>query len=332
MGQPAYPGEEATRDLNIKHEWGAGHPVPGLRRRRISRRWCCSSACCLTFFCGMVGWVVWRRTGRFYLSVAAAMAAGMIARSAATDRPYLVTYAADGDHALDSGAPPPALGCCRRSSFSGPTPTAVISWAGCCSAAIAARRSSCACADSLRQTRKTLWAASLLAILASGLNPTYFNVIPGMFAYQQSRLQRTLKEWHAARALAAELVQLPARRARRPCCLWARRRARPSDVLLFAVFAALSLMAQRNVIFDRSDRAHRDRELPAGWKRPLPRMAEFAVPLALLGRSPAQTIAGGRSLSIPLGRLAVSRGTGEVPQRSQRDRARCSTSMNGAAI
>ena len=22
-GQPAYPGEEATRDLNIKHEWGA---------------------------------------------------------------------------------------------------------------------------------------------------------------------------------------------------------------------------------------------------------------------------------------------------------------------
>ena len=23
MGQPAYPGEETTRDLNLKHEWGA---------------------------------------------------------------------------------------------------------------------------------------------------------------------------------------------------------------------------------------------------------------------------------------------------------------------
>ena len=49
-------------------------------------------AACLTAFCAIVGWVAWRRTGRFYLSVAAAMAAGVIARSAATDRPFLITY------------------------------------------------------------------------------------------------------------------------------------------------------------------------------------------------------------------------------------------------
>ena len=93
LGKPTYAGEAATRDLNLKHEWGAQvilylvYAAGGFPGMVLFR------ACCLTFFCGMVGWVVWRRTGRFYLSVAAAMAAGMIARSAAVDRPYLVTYA-----------------------------------------------------------------------------------------------------------------------------------------------------------------------------------------------------------------------------------------------
>jgi dipeptidyl aminopeptidase/acylaminoacyl peptidase len=88
----------------------------------------------------------------------------------------------------------------------------------------------------------------LLAILASGLNPTYFNVIPGLFAYQHSALQRSLKEWHAPALwppswYSCLLVGAAA------VLLWAWRRSRLSDILLFAVFATLSLMAQRNVIF-----------------------------------------------------------------------------------
>ena len=81
MGQPAYPGEEATRDLNIKHEWGAqvilylvyaagGFPGMVLFRALLSHRLLRDR-----------GWVVWRRTGRFYLSLGAAMAAGMMART-----------------------------------------------------------------------------------------------------------------------------------------------------------------------------------------------------------------------------------------------------------
>src|ERR1039457_4149601 len=65
MGQPAYPGEEATRDLNIKHEWLAQvvlylvYAAGGFPGMVIFR------AACLIAFCGIVGWVAYRRTGRF---------------------------------------------------------------------------------------------------------------------------------------------------------------------------------------------------------------------------------------------------------------------------
>jgi hypothetical protein len=128
---------------------------------------------------------------------------------------------------------------------------------------------------------KALWTASLVAILASGLNPTYFNVVPGMFAYRQSLLQKSLKEWHApdlwppswysSMLFAAAAV-----------LLWARRRTRPSDWLLFAVFAAFSLMAQRNVILIGLVAPILIASYLPAWKRPLPRLAEFAVPLLLL--------------------------------------------------
>src|SRR5260370_15555614 len=74
LGQPAYAGEEMTRDLNLKHEWGAqvilylvyaagGFPALVLFK-----------AGCMTPFTGMVGWVARRRPAPFYLAVAAAFA------------------------------------------------------------------------------------------------------------------------------------------------------------------------------------------------------------------------------------------------------------------
>ena len=154
-------------------------------------------ACCLTFFSGMVGWVVWRRTGRFYLSVAAAMAAGMIARSAAADRPYLVTYALMALTLWILERRRPAVAAASALCRSGRTAHGgyFMGWVllgGYCGEALFQRLRGQPPKD-----EKTLWGASLLAILASGLNPTYFNVIPGMFAYQHSALQRSLKEWHA---------------------------------------------------------------------------------------------------------------------------------------
>ena len=295
MGQPAYPGEEATRDLNIKHEWGAQvilylvYAAGGFAGMVLFK------ACCLTFFSGMVGWVVWRRTGRFYLAVAAAMAAGMIARTAAADRPYLVTYVL---MAL-------TLWILERRRPLGVLPPLFVFWAnahggyfmgwvllgGYCGEALWQRLRGQPPKD-----EKTLWGASLLAILASGINPNYFNVIPGMFAYQHSALQRTLKEWHAPGLwppswYSGLLVGAAG------VLLWAWRRVRPSDVLLFAVFAGLSLMAQRNVIFIGLIAPIAIASYLPEWKRPLPRLAEFAVPLVLLALA-GQKIASGEAFQL----------------------------------
>ena len=65
---------------------------------------------------------------------------------------------------------------------------------------------------------KTLWAASLVAILASGLNPTYFNVVPGMFAYRQQRPAEIAEGVALARPLAAGLVQRRCSLPLPPCC------------------------------------------------------------------------------------------------------------------
>jgi hypothetical protein len=292
MGQPTYSGEAATRDLNIKHEWGAQvllylvYSMGGFPGLVLFR------ACCLTFFSGVVGWVVWLRTGRFYLSVAATMAAGMIARSAAADRPYLVTYAlmALTLWILERRRPLwllPPLFVVWANSHGG----YFMGWVllgGYCAEALFQRLRGHPPKD-----EKTLWGACLLAILASGLNPTWFNVIPGMFAYQHSALQRSLKEWHApglwppswySSLLAGAVVVL----------VWAWRRARPSDILLFAVFGALSLMAQRNVIFIGLIAPIAIASYLPEWKRPLPRIAEFAVPLLLLAIT-GQKIAAGEA-------------------------------------
>ncbi len=295
MGQPAYPGEETTRDLNLKHEWGAQvilylvYAAGGFPAMVIFK------ACCLTFLCGMVGWVVWRRTNRFYLAVAAAMAAGMIAQTTAADRPYLVTYVflAITLWILERRRPLwllPPLFILWANAHGG----YFMGWVllgGYCGEALFQR---------LRgrppEDEKTLWTASLLAILASGLNPTYFNVIPGLFAYQHSTLQRSLKEWHSPALwppswysclLAAAAIVL----------LWAWRRVRVSDVLLFAVFAAMSLMAQRNVIFVGIIAPIVIATYLPEWKRPLPQFAEFAVPLVLLAIA-AQRIASGEAFQL----------------------------------
>ena len=295
MGQPAYPGEEATRDLNIKHEWGAQvilylvYAAGGFPGMVLFK------ACCLTFFSGMVGWVVWRRTGRFYLAVAAGLAAGMVARTAAADRPYLVTYVL---MAL-------TLWILERRRPLWVLPPLFVFWAnahggyfmgwvlmgGYCGEALLQRLRGQAPKD-----EKTLWGASLLAILASGLNPSYFNVIPGMFAYQHSTLQRSLKEWHAP-GLWPPSWYSGLLLGAAGVLLWARRRVRTSDVLLFAVFAGLSLMAQRNVIFIGLIAPIAIASYLPQWQRPLPRLAEFAVPLVLLAIA-GQKMASGEAFQL----------------------------------
>jgi hypothetical protein len=280
MGHPAYPGEEATRDLNIKHEWLAQvilylvYSAFGFPGMVIFR------AACLIAFCGIVGWVAYRRTGRFYLSLAATMAAGMIARSAATDRPFLITYLLMAV----------TLWILERRRGLWALPPLFVFWANAhggyftgwvllgayCGEALFYRLRKQPPAD-----EKTLWAACLVAILASGLNPSYFNVVPGLFAYRQSLLQRTLKEWHSPSLWPPGWYSVLLFAAA-GMLLWARRRTRPSDWLLFAVFAAFSLMAQRNMILIGLIAPLVIASYLPEWKRLIPPAAAFTAPLVLL--------------------------------------------------
>src|SRR3954462_3018431 len=75
LGQPVYPAEYATRDLNLKHEWlgqvieylvwTAGETTGMVLFRAAN----------VAGFCLVVGWVVWRRTTSFWLSIGAVFAA-----------------------------------------------------------------------------------------------------------------------------------------------------------------------------------------------------------------------------------------------------------------
>src|SRR5450756_1636217 len=200
----------------------------------------------LIAFCGLVGLIVWWRTGGFYRSLAAAIAAGAVAINFQQSRPFLVTFVLLAV----------TMAILERRRWMWALVPVFIFWANAhggyfmgwvllgayCGEALLLRLRKQPPPD-----EKTLWAASLVAILASGLNPTYFNVVPGMFAYRQSLLQRTLKEWHSP-ALWPPSWYSVLLFAAAGVLLWARRRTRPSDWLLFAVFAAFSLMAQRNVI------------------------------------------------------------------------------------
>jgi hypothetical protein len=247
LGKPVYPSEAATRDLNLKHEWlgqvivylvYATAGVPGMVLFR---------ALCVSGFCAIVGWVVYRRTREFYPAIAAAFLAATLARYIAVDRPYVITYLL---LAL-------TLAILERRRWLWLLPPIFVFWANVhggffmgwvllgayCGEALIQRLRRQPPAD-----ERTLWAVSIVSILASGLNPAFFGVIPGMFAYRQSFMQNTLREWHppalfglswfSALLLGAAAVML-----------WARARVRPADWLMYLVFAILSLMALRNIIF-----------------------------------------------------------------------------------
>jgi len=288
LGQPAYPGEAMTRDLNIKHEWGAqtilylAYAAGGFGGLVLFR------ACCLIAFCGVLGWVVWRRTARFYMAIAATVAAAMMARTVATDRPYLITYLlmAVSIWIFERRRPLwvlPPLFILWANAHGGYFMGWVIAGAY-CAEALWQRLRKHPPAD-----EKTLWMASVAAILASGLNPTFFTVVPGMLAYRQSALQRSLKEWHSpdlwplswySGLLIAGVIVL----------LWQYRRARVADWLMFAVFAGLSLMAQRNVILIGVIAPIVIMSYLPEWK--LPPMAAFIAPLVLLAIAGERVVSG----------------------------------------
>lgn len=280
ISPPAYAGEEATRHFNLTHEWLAqlwfyfawrAAGFPGLILAR---------AVVLAAFCGTAGLLVWRRTGHYYRAVATALVAGTIASAFAMDRPFIITFLflAVTAAILES----------RRALWI--LPPLFVIWANCHGGyfmgwAVLGAYSAEALFLWWRKkpqpgTRK-LWIACAAAVLASGLNPNGLGILRILSFYRSSYLTSRLLEW-APTPLWPPRWPVLLLAAAAAVLLWARHRARPSDWLLFVIFGAAALMAQRNVILIALIAPVMIASYLPQRNRPLPEIAEFAAGFLVL--------------------------------------------------
>lgn len=235
-----YPGEARTRRFNLTHEWLAQVIFYAVWQVGGSAGIVAARAMTLTSFCALTGLIAFRRRGSLYVAIAAALAAACAAQGFALDRPYLFTWLLL--------AMTMAILEFRRGLWLLPPLFAV--WANCHSGYFLGWVVLGAwCAESLVQRRRDveLWVVSGLSVLASAVNPNGFQVLRTLLDYQGSYLTSRLIEW-ARPSLwppSAFSVLLVAAAA---AMIWARRRVRIADWLIFLAFAAAAVTAQRNTI------------------------------------------------------------------------------------
>jgi hypothetical protein len=236
----AYPGEARTRQFNLTHEWLAQVIFYAIWRAGGSAGVVAARAIALTAFCALAGLIAWRRRGNVLAAVAATLASASVAQTFALDRPYQFTW-------LLLAATMVIL------EFRRPLwllPPLFVIWANCHSGyflgwvVIGAW-----CAESivLRRRETALWFASGLAVLGSALNPNGFQVLRTLLDYQRSYLTSLLLEW-ARPSLWPPSPFSVLMVAAAGVLVWARRRVRIADWLIFTAFAAAALTAQRNTV------------------------------------------------------------------------------------
>jgi hypothetical protein len=232
----AYSGEGRTRYFNLTHEWLAQVIAYAVYRAAGFGGVVAFRALLLTAFCGIAGFIVYRRTQRYYASLACALASAGVAAGFAVDRPYILTYVclALTILILETGG-----------RWLWALPPLFLFWANChggfflgwiaVAAYVAQRRS------------RTGFVAGALAILASGVNPNGFRVPFILASYRASYMQSRLLEWAAPSLWPPNwfVVLLFAGAA---ILVWARRKVRLADWLLFGAFAAAAISAARNEI------------------------------------------------------------------------------------
>lgn len=278
MGKPAYPGEEITRYFNLTHEWlaqailylvysAAGFPGLVLFRALL-----------LAGVCAIAGFLALLRSGGFYRAIGASIIAGSVAISYTSDRPGLFTWLLLAVTLL-------ILEQRRRLWL---LPPLFLVWANCHGGYFlgwAAMGAYCAEAWlSRRRGRGTggerrLWLACAASVAICGLNPNGFSAIPVLLNYHRSAIQSRIWEWKSPTfwppqpfnvVLAATVAMM----------IWARRRVRPADWLLFGLFTLATVTAARNLMLT----GVLGPVLLAGylpWKRGTANAARYAAPLVL---------------------------------------------------
>jgi hypothetical protein len=280
MARDAYAGESFVRRFNLTFEWLAQLIFYGVYRVGGFAGIVFFRALLLSACCALVGWIAWGRCGGFYRAIAAAFAAAsVLAIYSASDRSFLFTF-------FFLAA---TLAILESRKWLWMLPAIAIVWANCHGAFFLqwiAVGAYCAEAAWLRyrgrsqSSERVLWMVLAACVLASAANPNGYRVLQVLQYFRTSFLQSKLLEWQAPvlwplTAFSALLF------AAAGVLLWAHKRVRPADWLLFTAFAAAALMAQRNTfLIALWGPVILVSYIP--WKRAVPAMANYAAAAALL--------------------------------------------------
>jgi tetratricopeptide (TPR) repeat protein len=242
-----YGGEAATRYFNLTAEWLSQvimyllYLLGGFPALVITR------ALMLVTFCALAGRIAFRRGGDFFLSVAAALAAGGMAYHFQQSRPFLATF-------LGVAVTMAILESRQRLWL---LPPIFLVWANCHGGfflgwLVVLAYSAEALILRFRKKpvpgERALWLTLGMCILASGVNPNGFRVIQILSLYRASGIQSENLEWQRPifwePGIYSFLLFGPA-----IVMLAAWRKTRPADWFLYLGFAAVSMTAVRNVMF-----------------------------------------------------------------------------------
>lgn len=246
MHPDSYPGESMVRYFNLTHEWLAQLAYYGAYSLGGAAGVAALRALLLSLICATIALVAWRRTGGFYRSVAVAFITMACCTAVRAERPHLFTYLllavtiAILEYRRCLWALPPLF--LLWANLHGGFFLGWIAVGAYAADALWARWRGSPLADERR-----LFFCAGLAVLASGINPSGFHVIEILLAYRRSSMQTSITEWQRPKywEITAFTVVLYASLA---ALLWARRRARISDWILYLLFAGAALTAVRNVV------------------------------------------------------------------------------------
>jgi hypothetical protein len=251
MGSPAYAGEPRTRYFNLTHEWLAQVLLYAVYRGFGFGGVVLFRAALLALACGIMGWVAYRRSGSVYRGLAAAFASAGVVSAFAADRPFVITFLflavtiAILDFAGREARPvlwllPPLLliwANCHGGYFLG----WVVLGAYSGEALLLRWRKRPVPGD------RVLWAFCVISVAFSGLNPNGFRIPQILGYYRGSYLTSRLLEWAPTQWWPPRWYSLLLFGAV-AVLLWARRRVRVVDWLLFAAFTLAAFTAYRNIV------------------------------------------------------------------------------------
>ena len=290
MARTSYAAEPRTRQFNLTHEWLAQVLMYSVYRAGGFAGIVLARAAALAGFCGLVGLVAYQRRRSFWAAVGAAFAAASVASSFTADRPYQITFLLLAV----------TLAIVETRRWLWLLPPLFLVWANCHGGyflgwlVLGAYSAETLILGRRREPvpgARQLWLVSAICVLVCGLNPNGFRIFPVLLEYRGSFLQSRLLEWakpslwppqpFSVLLIAAGCVML-----------WARPKVRIADWLLYALFAAAAVSAQRNtILIALAAPVFIVAYFP--WNLRLPAWSEFALMLLVAGGL-AAGIAGGK--------------------------------------